>query len=98
LLYKVVNAGVDVITDEKDEYPVVSGVPLTPNKILIVPVEFKETPFKARVTRFTQLGMLVKSMLVPDVEATAVAAINAPLLSNTPLVPLSCNGMIKLQL
>ena len=31
-----------------------------------------DTPLNITVTRFTQLGMLVKSMLVPLVDATAV--------------------------
>ena len=35
-------------------------------------VPLVETPLNITVTRFTQLGILVKSMLVPLVEATAV--------------------------
>ena len=37
---------------------------------LLVPLV--DTPDNITVIRFTQLGMLVKSMLVPDVLATAV--------------------------
>jgi len=41
---------------------------------LLVP--FSETPLNITVIRFTHDGMLVKSMLVPEVDATAVPLIN----------------------
>ena len=47
------------------------------------------TPLNITVTRFTQLGMPVKSMLVPLVDATAVPltiALFAPLTTAVPLV------------
>ena len=51
------------------------------NRTILVPLVL--TPLNITVIRFTQLGMPVKSMLVPDVEATAVPEVipsTAPLL------------------
>ena len=52
-------------------------------------VPFVLTPLNITVTRFAQLGMPVKSMLVPLVDATAVPetiALFAPLTTAVPLV------------
>ena len=46
-----------------------------------------ETPLNITVTRFTQLGMLVKSMLVPEVEATTVPETMLELRPLTATVP-----------
>ena len=57
-------------------------------------VPLVETPLNITVTRLTQLGMLVKSILVPLVEATAVPATKAPEFPWTPVFPSRVNGMI----
>jgi hypothetical protein len=44
----------------------------------IADVPLKLTPLNITVTRFTQDGMLVKSMLVPLVDATAVPDVMTP--------------------
>ena len=53
------------------KYPVVVNV-VDPSCTNILDVPLVLTPLNITVIRFTQLGMPVKSMLVPDVEATAV--------------------------
>jgi hypothetical protein len=60
-----------VITPTDALYPLVK-TELEPICTMIDEVLFVETPLNSTVIRFTQLGMLVKSMLVPLVEATAV--------------------------
>lgn len=55
-----------------DKYPVVSTPPLSPNRTIMLLVPFVLTPLNITVIRLTQEGMPVKSIEVPDVEATAV--------------------------
>jgi hypothetical protein len=54
---------------EADVYPVFSMPPESPSWINIEDVPDRLTPLNITVTRFTQLGIPVKSMLVPDVLA-----------------------------
>ena len=54
-------------------------------------VPFVLTPLNITVIRLTQLGMLVKSMLVPDVEATAVPDVSTP----TPVGVPASTGLVK---
>ena len=61
-----------VTTVEIAEYPVVSAPEEVPSCICGSEVPLVETPLNITVIRFTQDGMLVKSMLVPLVLATAV--------------------------
>ena len=48
------------------------------------------------VTRFTQLGMLVKSILVPLVLATAVALVMPPCKALTVMLPSAASTMLLL--
>ena len=50
-----------------------------------------DTPLNITVIRFTQDGMLVKSIDVPEVEATAVPEVNVP----TPLGVPEITGEVK---
>ena len=59
------------------EYPVISGVPLTPNLISGMLVPFVLTPLNITVIRFAQLGIPVKSTEVPDA-VCAVARVSEP--------------------
>jgi hypothetical protein len=51
------------------EYPVISNPPESPIWICTADVPLVLTPLNITVTRFTHDGMLVKSMLVPEVDA-----------------------------
>ena len=62
------------INEDELAYPVVVGDPPVPNCICTLDVPVVETSVNIKVIRFTQDGILVKSMLVPLVEATAVPA------------------------
>src|SRR3990167_868442 len=53
-------------------YPVASIPPLSPIWASKADVPFVDTPTKLIVTRFTPAGIPVKSIGVPEVEATAV--------------------------
>ena len=59
-------------------YPVVSMPPESPIWAKKALAPFVLTPLNITVIRFTQDGMLVKSIDVPDVEATAVPEVIAP--------------------
>ena len=56
-------------------YPLETGVPPEPIRIVATAPAGVVTPASITVTRFTQDGMLVKSMLVPLVEATEVPCV-----------------------
>jgi hypothetical protein len=75
---------------EPEAYPEDVTLP-EPICIRIFDAPFKLTPLNITVIRFTQLGMLVKSIEVPDVDATAVPEampLNiAPLGAVKPVVP-----------
>ena len=59
------------------EYPVVSKPPALPSLIRGLPgFAAQDTPSSITVTRFAQDGMPVKSMAVPEVEATAVPSVS----------------------
>jgi hypothetical protein len=66
-----------VTKDAEEEYPdvVIEPEPICISMLLL---ELVETPANITVIRFTQEGMLVKSILVPLVEATAVPLVNTP--------------------
>lgn len=85
-----------VIAPVIEEYPDVATEP-PPICICKEDVPFVLTPLNITVTRFTQDGIPVKSMLVPDVEATAVPEVipnTAPLLIVTLAEPLIITAMI----
>ncbi len=64
-------AGVPLMYPQEPKYPLVWTLP-PPTCICKFDVPLVETPASITVTLFTHDGMPVKSMLVPDVEATAV--------------------------
>jgi hypothetical protein len=74
-----------------EEYPVASTPPDVPNLICQKLDPFVLTPLNITVIRFTQFGIDVKSIDVPDVEATAVPdckpLYTAPLFVVTPAEP-----------
>jgi hypothetical protein len=81
----------DVLTlaelfQEVEEYPDVVKEPAPICKRRPV-VPFELTPLNITVIRFTQEGIPVKSMLVPDVLATAVPDVIALLAPLTTIVP-----------
>jgi len=59
----------------EETYPVVTTPLDVPKRTKYALLPFVLTPCKTKVIRFTQLGILVKSMLVPEVDATAVPLI-----------------------
>jgi hypothetical protein len=61
-----------LIRPEIAVYPEVTMPPDVPNLVSIMLVPLVETPLNITVIRFTPAGIDVKSMLVPDVLATAV--------------------------
>jgi len=71
----------------EEAYPDVVTLP-APNCICTSDVPFVLTPLNITVMRFTHDGMLVKSIEVPEVEATAVPEISAlltPLITTVPV-------------
>ena len=67
-------------------YPVVLNPELVPTLTRRKLEPFVLTPLNITVTRFTQLGMPVKSMLVPLVDATAVPLTMLSVNSSDPAV------------
>jgi hypothetical protein len=64
-------------TKPSEAYPVVVKTPPVPICTLATPVPpAKDTPCIIRVIRFTHEGILVKSMLVPEVDDCAVAIVD----------------------
>jgi hypothetical protein len=57
------------IVIEAPKYPEVVNPEVVPSWTMTSLVPLVETPLNTTVTRLTQLGMLVKSMLVPEVDA-----------------------------
>jgi hypothetical protein len=84
-----------VITPTDALYPLVK-TELEPICTMIDEVLFVETPLNSTVIRFTQLGILVKSIEVPDVEATAVPAVMALLIPLTTTEPVPAGNVTVL--
>jgi len=73
----------------EETYPVVTTPLDVPKRAKYALLPFVLTPCKTTVMRFTQLGILVKSMLVPLVEATAVPEVIALFCPEITAVPVT---------
>ena len=84
-------------SEPADAYPVVVTEP-APSWIKMSEVPFVLTPLNITVMRLTQDGMLVKSMAVPEVDATDVPEVMtlAPMTGVPLIVGLLIVGLVKI--